>query len=210
MEEGMATHSSILVWRIPKDRGTWKAIVHGVAKSWTRLEKLSMHPYLKIQTTAIRYSCLRWYSCLLVHWKHTLSPEKGDLASFQFIHLLLGDVFCLLPFPGSGRFPGEGNGNPLQCSCLENSMGRGAWWATVHGVAKSWTRRLTLSLFYPRLIGPNLQNCVNHHSWSVHTFIFASKWCSDSPSPSPTPAMQGLSSPTRDWTHATWIGSKES
>ena len=38
--------------------------------------------------------------------------------------------------PGSGRSPGEGNGNPLQCSCLENSVGRGAWWATVHGIAK--------------------------------------------------------------------------
>ena len=42
--------------------------------------------------------------------------------------------------PGSGRFHGEGNGYPLQYSCLENSMDRGAWWATVHGVAKSWTR----------------------------------------------------------------------
>ena len=35
---------------------------------------------------------------------------------------------------------GEGNGNSLQYSCLENSMDRGAWWATAHGVAKSWTR----------------------------------------------------------------------
>ena len=42
--------------------------------------------------------------------------------------------------PGSGRSPGEGNGNPLQYSCLENSMDGGAWWATVHGVTKSWTR----------------------------------------------------------------------
>ena len=42
--------------------------------------------------------------------------------------------------PGSGRSPGEGNGNPLQYSCLENLMGGGAWWATVHGVAKSRTR----------------------------------------------------------------------
>ena len=42
--------------------------------------------------------------------------------------------------PGSGRSPGEGNGNPLQYSCLENPMDQGAWWATVHGVAKSWTR----------------------------------------------------------------------
>ena len=36
--------------------------------------------------------------------------------------------------PGSGRSPGEGNGNPLQYSCLENPMDRGAWWAMVHGV----------------------------------------------------------------------------
>ena len=42
--------------------------------------------------------------------------------------------------PGSGRSPGEGNGNPLQYSCLENPMDEGAWWATVHGVAKSQTR----------------------------------------------------------------------
>ena len=41
--------------------------------------------------------------------------------------------------PGSGRSPGGGNGNPLQYSCLENPMDRGAWQATVHGVAKSWT-----------------------------------------------------------------------
>ena len=42
--------------------------------------------------------------------------------------------------PGLGRFPGEGNGHPLQYSCLENPIGRGAWWTTVHGVAKSQTR----------------------------------------------------------------------
>ena len=42
--------------------------------------------------------------------------------------------------PRLGRCPGEGNGNPLQYSCLENTMDRGAWWARVHGVAKSWTR----------------------------------------------------------------------
>ena len=42
--------------------------------------------------------------------------------------------------PGSGRSPGEGNGNPLQCSCLGNPMDRGAWLATVQEVAKSQTR----------------------------------------------------------------------
>ena len=40
--------------------------------------------------------------------------------------------------PGSGRFPREGNGNPLQYSCLENPVDGGAWWATVHRVPKSW------------------------------------------------------------------------
>ena len=39
--------------------------------------------------------------------------------------------------PGSGRSPGEGNGNPLQYPCLGNPMDKGAWWATVHGVSKS-------------------------------------------------------------------------
>jgi len=42
--------------------------------------------------------------------------------------------------PGSGRSPGRGNVNPLQYSCLGNPMNRGAWWAAVHGVAKSQTR----------------------------------------------------------------------
>ena len=41
--------------------------------------------------------------------------------------------------PGLGRYPGEGNGNPVWYSCLENSIGRGAWPATVPGVAKVWT-----------------------------------------------------------------------
>ena len=50
---------------------------------------------------------------------------------------------CNAGDPGSvpewGRYPGKGNGNPLQYSCLENSMDRGTWWATVLGVAKSRT-----------------------------------------------------------------------
>ena len=47
------------------------------------------------------------------------------------------NVGDLASIPGLGRSPGEGNGNPVQYSCLENSMDRGAWRATVHGVAKS-------------------------------------------------------------------------
>ena len=50
-----------------------------------------------------------------------------------------GDIRDMGLIPGSGRFPGGGNGNPLQYSCLENPMDRGDWQATVHGVAKSQT-----------------------------------------------------------------------
>ena len=48
-----------------------------------------------------------------------------------------GDVIDASSIPGSGGSPGGGHGNPLQCSCLENPMNRGAWWAAVHGVPKS-------------------------------------------------------------------------
>ena len=60
----------------------------------------------------------------------TWLPPKGSTSCNT------GDVGSV---PGSGRSPGEGSGNPLQYSCLENPMDRGAWWATVRGVANSWT-----------------------------------------------------------------------
>jgi len=50
-----------------------------------------------------------------------------------------GDIRDANLIPGSGRSSGEGNGNPLQCSCLGNSKDRGTWWATVHRVAKNRT-----------------------------------------------------------------------
>ena len=49
--------------------------------------------------------------------------------------------------PRSGRSPEEGNGNPLQYYCLENPMDGGAWWAAVHGVARSWTQLSDFTLF---------------------------------------------------------------
>ena len=56
--------------------------------------------------------------------------------------------------PGLGRSPGEGNGNPLQYSCLENPTDRGAWWATVYGVTKSQTQLsdFTSLHFWPQII----------------------------------------------------------
>ena len=60
----------------------------------------------------------------------------GD-AVVQNLPVNAGDASSI---PGSGRSPGVGNGNPLQYFCLENSMNRGIWQATVHGVTKSWTQ----------------------------------------------------------------------
>ena len=56
------------------------------------------------------------------------------------LHANAGDAREVVSIPASGRSPGRGNCNPFQYSCLENSMDRGAWWATVHGVSKSWTQ----------------------------------------------------------------------
>ena len=76
--------------------------------------------------------------------------------------------------PGLGRSPGERNGNPLQYSRLENSMDRGAWWATVHGVAKSRTRLsdFTHSLTHAKagpLEKPSLCKLYTHFSFYPHS-----------------------------------------
>ena len=68
-----------------------------------------------------------------------------------------GDVGLI---PESGRFPGVGNGNPLQYSCLENSMVRGAWRATVHGVAKSLSLSLSLSLTHTHTHNTRAYSCI--------------------------------------------------
>ena len=75
----------------------------------------------------------KWVVKLIQCW------GRGDglprLCSVKHPPANVGDVGLI---PGSGRSPGEGNGNPLQDSCLENPMNRGDWQAAVHGVAKSW------------------------------------------------------------------------
>ena len=65
--------------------------------------------------------------------------------------------------PGPGRSPGEENGNPLQYSCLENPMDGEAWWATVHGVAKSQTRLSDFtSLHFTSLSDPGINSHLLH------------------------------------------------
>ena len=70
------------------------------------------------------------YPWLLSTWDFHGGSE-GKASAFN-----AGDLGSI---PGWGRSPGEGNGNPLQYSCLENPMDREAWWATAHGVSKSQT-----------------------------------------------------------------------
>ena len=69
------------------------------------------------------------------------SPDPGILQArlAQMVKASVYNVGDLGSIPGSGRTPGEGNGNPLQCSCLENPRVGGAWWASVYGVAHSRT-----------------------------------------------------------------------
>ena len=81
--------------------------------------------------------------------KDFLSGSDGKASAYN-----VGDAGSI---PGSGRSPGEGNGNPLQYSCLEYPMDRGSCWATVHGVAKSRTR---LSDFTSLLTPKSLAVCV--------------------------------------------------
>ena len=63
-----------------------------------------------------------------------------DLFIFPRYSINFYFIFFMAEFLNACKFStGEGNGTPLQYSCLENPMGGGAWWAAVHGVAKSWT-----------------------------------------------------------------------
>ena len=84
--------------------------------------------------------------CFLISWLQSpftviLKPKKIKSATFSiFSPIYLPRSICIYT-----SFLGEGNGNPLQCSCLENPRDRGAWWAAVYGVAQSRTRLKRLS-----------------------------------------------------------------
>ena len=100
------------LWEMVRDREAWHATVYGVTKSWA---------WLADWTTAILRLASQWV--LVVK---NLPANAGDARN-------MGSI------PGSGRSPGVGSGNPLQYSCLENSMDRGSWWVTAHGTTNSQT-----------------------------------------------------------------------
>ena len=127
MEEGIATHSSILAWRIPMDREAWWAIVHRVTKSWTDswVGKICWRRNRLPTPVFLGFPCG--------------SAGKESACNLRDLGLILG----------LGRSLGEGKGYPLLYSGLENSTD-----CIVHGVTESdTTERLSLSLFLLGLTG---------------------------------------------------------
>ena len=80
---------------------------------------------------------------LRIKWRGSLSLGLSGGAVVKNLPANAGDARDSGLIPGWERSPGKGNGNPLQDSCLGNPMDRGAWWAPVHGITKSWTRLST-------------------------------------------------------------------
>ena len=132
----MAPHSSTLAWKNPMDGGAWWAIVHGVAESQTRLSDLAAAAaYLKSEKAMAPHSST-------LAWK---MPWREELVGCNPWGHYESDTTEQLHFHVSLSCIGEGNGNPLQCSCLENPRDGGAWQAAVYGVAQSWTQLKRLS-----------------------------------------------------------------
>ena len=123
LEKEMATHSSVLPWRIPGTGEPGGLPIYGVAQSRTRLKRLS--------SSSSSWSVERVSQVVLVVKKPSVNTGAVRNAGLTW---------------GSGRSPGRGHHNPLQYSCLENPMDRRAWWAAVHRVAKNQTWLKWLSM----------------------------------------------------------------
>ena len=95
-------------------------------------------------------------------WKIPWVEEPGRLQSMGSKE---SDTTERLHFHFSLLFIGEGNGNPLQCSCLENPRDRGAWWAAIYGAAQSWTQLKRFSRSSSRV-----GSMIPPHDFSFHFF----------------------------------------
>ena len=122
----------------------------------TRLEKVIFIPIPKKGNAK---ECSNYHTIALISHASKDFPGGSDGKASAYNAGDLGSI------PGSGRSPGEGNGNPLQYSCLENPMDGGAWWATVHGLAKSRIQRETslshASKVMLKILQARLQQYVN-------------------------------------------------
>ena len=139
----MATHSSVLAWRIPGTGGAWWAAVYGVTQSRTRLKRLSSSSS-RLQTTRHLCPCdfpgkNTGVSCYFLLQGILIQPR--DQTHVPLSSALQADSLTL-SHQGNSQInyiqlkknaPGEGNGNPLQYSHLENPMDRGVWQAMPMG-----------------------------------------------------------------------------
>ena len=133
LEKGMASYFSIFAWKNPMDRGSWWATVHGVTKSQAWLstwaqnasEVMEIHTNQDIFPNSTVSITKELTSSLVIPRSCSGKESAYQCKWYKRFRFLI---------PGLGTSPGVGNGNPLQYSYLENFMGRGAWWAIVHGV----------------------------------------------------------------------------
>ena len=166
----MATHSSILAWRIPgmgEPGGLPSMGSHRVGHDWSDLAAAAFSIAVDSDSRPISGTTGQRARCCL-------GPGSGattaaDSARHGRIRILssknppasAGDTTDAASIPGPGRYPGGGHGNPLQYSCLENPMDRGAWWATVPGVAKSQTGLSDLTFIHS--IAKTTKNLLNKY-----------------------------------------------
>ena len=112
------------------------------------------NPRLSLLTSPTLSGGVSFEAWLCLGFRYIYSPQLGG-AGGKEPACSAGDTRDAGPIPGSTRSSAEGDDNPLQYSCLENPMDRGAWWATVHGVAKSqtWLKRLTMHTWIDDFMG---------------------------------------------------------
>ena len=120
----------------PRDEGACWAAIYGIAQSWTRLKRLSSSS--SSMGVGMEKASAPHSSTLA--WKIPRTEEPGRLQSMGSQRVRYDWATSL-----SLSCTGEGNGNPLQCSCLENPRDGGAWWAAIYGVAQSRTQLKWLS-----------------------------------------------------------------
>ena len=118
------------------DREAWWPTIHGVTKSQTQTRYTYTHKDLLYRTGNSTQYSNDLYGERILKMKDICTCGLPRWLSGKEAACPAGDTGSI---PGLGRSPGEGNGYPLQHSCLGNPMDRGAWRATVHEGAKSWT-----------------------------------------------------------------------
>ena len=140
---GTRDQIAIIRWIIEKAREFQKTIYFCFIDYAKAFDSVDHHKLWKIlQEMGIPDHLTCFLRNLYAGQEATVRTRRGSTGASlvaQMVKESACNVGDLGSIPGSGRSPGEGNGNPLQYSCLENSMDGGAWWATVHGVAKSRT-----------------------------------------------------------------------